>query len=70
MNRTPVSSSHLSSIGYNENSGLLEIEFKDGSIYQYSNVPTNIYEELMAASSHGKYFHRHIRDVYSDTQIR
>lgn len=70
MNRTPVSSSNLSSVGYNKNSRILEIEFNDGRVYQYSNVPTSIYEGLMAASSHGKYFHRHIRDVYQYTQIR
>ncbi|MFC7010063.1 KTSC domain-containing protein [Halalkalicoccus salilacus] len=70
MNRTPVSSSNLSSVGYNKNSRILEIEFNDGRVYQYSNVPTSIYEGLMAASSHGKYFHRHIRDVYQYIQIR
>ena len=70
MNRTPVSSSNLSSVGYDENSRILEIEFNDGSVYTYSNVPISIYEGLMAASSHGKYFHQHIRDVYQYTQIR
>ncbi|WP_409338765.1 KTSC domain-containing protein [Halalkalicoccus ordinarius] len=70
MNRTPVSSSNLSSVGYDENSRILEIEFNDGSVYQYSNVPISIYNGLMAASSHGKYFHRNIRDAYHYTQIR
>lgn len=60
MNRIPVVSSNLASIGY-EN-GILEIEFKSGSVYQYSGVPVFVYEALMSAPSHGKYFSAHIRD--------
>ncbi|WP_255197763.1 KTSC domain-containing protein [Halorarius litoreus] len=70
MNRTPVSSSNLSSVGYDADTQTLEIEFNDGSVYQYSNVPTNIYEGLISAPSHGKYFHRNIRDSFNYTQIR
>lgn len=70
MNRSPVSSSNLSSVGYDEDSKILEIEFNDGSVYQYSNVPQNIYEGLMSASSHGKYFHRNVRGSYNYKQIR
>lgn len=70
MDRTPVSSSNLSSVGYDANDRILEIQFNSGRIYQYSNVPEDIYEGLMAAPSHGKYFHQHIRDVYPDRRIR
>lgn len=68
MLRTSVSSSDLSSVGY-EN-GILEIAFNSGGIYQYSNVPLNVYQSLMSADSHGKYFHAYIRDVYPTTKLR
>ena len=70
MNRTPVSSSNLKSVGYDQSSNTLEIEFHSGRVYQYYNVPKRIYQELMAASSHGKYHHRRIKDSYRYSRIR
>ena len=61
MQRTKVSSSNLHSIGYDNVTNILEIEFLGGSIYQYSNVPENIYTGLMSASSHGSYFNNNIK---------
>ena len=39
MIRDPVSSSNIASIGYDSDSETLEIEFTNGSIYQYFNLP-------------------------------
>ena len=70
MNRVPVSSSNLSSVGYDESNHILEIEFHGGRVYQYFDVPKRIHQELMNANSHGKYFHRNIKDNYSYDQVR
>lgn len=70
MNRTPVSSSNLRSVGYDSSKDLLEIAFKGGRVYQYTGVPESIYRGLMGAASHGKYFHRHIENSYPYTRIR
>jgi len=64
MRRTPVSSSHLTSVGYEPNSSTLEIEFHNGAVYQYFDVPEYEWQALMHAGSHGTYFSAHIRDVY------
>ena len=61
MQRHPVSSSNLSSVGYDAGSGTLEIEFLNGSIYEYHNVPHSVYSGLMAASSHGEYLDAHVK---------
>lgn len=61
MNRTPVSSSNLRSIGYDSGTGTLEVEFLNGGIYSYSGIPATAYAGLMAASSHGSYFDAHIK---------
>jgi hypothetical protein len=61
MNRTAVSSSHLASVGYDSTTNTLEIEFNDGSVYQYFNVPESVYRGLMQAASHGSYFDSHIK---------
>ena len=70
MNRQHVSSSNIRSIGYDPESKTLEIEFHSGGIYQYFNAPESIYNALMSASSHGSYFHRHIKDQFQWTKIR
>lgn len=64
MKRIPVSSSDLQSVGYDSTSRILEIKFHSGGIYQYSGVPDSVHRGLMGASSHGKYFHANIKDVY------
>lgn len=64
MNRTPVSSSNLRSVGYDSSQNVLEIEFHGGRVYQYTGVPESIFRGLMGAASHGKYFHRNIENRY------
>lgn len=64
MERQTVNSSNISSIGYDEENEILEIEFKKGEIYQYFDVPYEVYDELMNAESHGKYLAANIKNVY------
>jgi hypothetical protein len=66
MERQSVGSSNLVSVGYDEDSSTLEVEFKSGAVYRYFNVPLFEYERLMAASSHGIYFNANIKDKYPD----
>ena len=71
MKRIPVKSSDLASVGYDEHTQTLEVEFQDKSIYQYTSVSKYVYLELMSAKSKGKYFHRYIQDnvLYGCTRI-
>ena len=62
VNRTPVRSSNIRSIGYEPDAMTLEVEFHSGGIYQYSSVPESIYQGIMRAASKGSYFHDHIKD--------
>lgn len=61
MERQYVSSSNIASIGYDADNMVLEVEFLNGSIYQYYDVPQIIYDGLMAADSHGKYLAAYIK---------
>lgn len=61
MKRESVESSNLASVGYDADNQILEIEFNDGGIYHYSNVPQSVYSGLMNANSHGQYFDRFIK---------
>jgi len=69
MERIPVSSSNISSIGYDEDSNTLEIEFHSGAVYQYFDIPLNIYQEFMGAGSKGQYFAAHIKGYYRYVKV-
>lgn len=61
MERTYVTSSNIASIGYDAEQMILEVEFNYGAVYQYFDVPESVYEGLMAADSHGKYFDAYVK---------
>ena len=61
MKRTYVTSSNIASIGYDADQMILEVEFHYGTVYQYFDVPESVYEGLMAADSHGKYFDAYVK---------
>lgn len=64
IERTPVSSSNIQSVGYDADGKLLAVEFKDGSIYHYHDVPKDAYDDLMAAKSLGGHLHKNIKGIY------
>lgn len=67
MNMIPVSSSNISSIGYENNT--LYVSFHSGGLYLYSGVPESVYRELMSASSHGKYLAAYVKNRYPYKRI-
>jgi hypothetical protein len=68
MERDPVVSSTLLSVGYEPTSGTLEVEFKSG-VYQYYNVPEPIYQQLMEAGSKGQFLHVYIKPAYPCSRV-
>ncbi len=69
MQRYSVASSNLASVGYDDVTQTLEIEFLSGSIYQYYNVPEDMYKQIMGAGSKGRFFHQYIRNAYPYSRI-
>lgn len=70
MRRQTVRSSNLRSVGYDTSTATLEIEFNSGGVYQYSGVPTQVYDSLVRSESLGRYFSSHIRDVYPCVKVQ
>jgi len=65
MNLISVSSSAIAAVGYNPQTKNLKIRFVGGTtVYDFCGVPQYIYDGLMAASSKGDYYTRHIRGRY------
>lgn len=69
MKRIPVKSSNIKSIGYAKDLNILEIEFTNGNIYDYSGVKENEFNSLMEAKSKGKFFHSFIINSHSSIKI-
>lgn len=62
-----INSSAIRSVQYTR---YLDIEFKGGKIYRYSDVPEVIYDEFMECDSKGKFFRENIRDRYKSSEIK
>lgn len=69
MNRAPVASSNIASIGYDPGSETLEVGFTNGSIYQYFNVPSGLNEQFMAAPSKGQFLNTYIKNAYPFSRV-
>lgn len=69
MQRVSVTSSNIASIGYDGTSLTLEIEFTDGHVYQYFDVPEHVHVGLMQASSHGQFLNTAIKGRYRYARI-
>src|SRR5689334_4233500 len=73
MERQPIESSLIRSVGYDLDNSVLEVEIigtvGDSRVYEYFDVPLSIYNELMEAASKGAYFNEMIRDMYPYREI-
>ena len=70
MNYQRVSSSSIDEVGYDPGQRTLAICFHTGWEYHYADVPREIFETLLSASSIGGYFNFDIRDSYPYQRIR
>ncbi|RYF94548.1 MAG: KTSC domain-containing protein [Caulobacteraceae bacterium] len=69
MRRQPVASSNIAEIGYDEGERTLEVLFLNGSIYQYFEVPVQIFTELMQATSVGQYLNANIKGQFRYARV-
>lgn len=73
MDRTSLRSTNIVSVGWEADedglNGVLEVEFKHGIIYQYTDVPEHAYKALLFAPSPGKYLLDTIAPSYDGQRI-
>ncbi len=70
IRREAIASSALNAVGYSKSLHALEIEFRDGLIYRYLEVPATIYRELLSADSKARFYNRKIRGKYRALRVR
>jgi hypothetical protein len=65
IQRQRVTSSDIASIGYDEATETLEIEFHATGVYRYFSVSKSVADEFRASPSPGKYFLQNIKGKYA-----
>jgi hypothetical protein len=70
IQRDPVQSSALATVGYSKRLHALEIEFRDGLAYRYLGVSPEIYQDFTEANSKARYYNQHIRGRYRCLRVK
>jgi hypothetical protein len=69
MKPIAVESTTLSTVAYDADRQLLQLEFHNRTVYHYFDVPADVYEALMRAPSKGIYFNSSIRGRFVYARI-
>jgi len=72
MHRTHVSAKGITEIGYHEDSevhGTLELEFESGHVYRFFNVPPDVHDKLIHATSREDYYHLYIGSRFPNKRV-
>lgn len=70
MERKRVSASTIRSVGYDPRGQILEVEFSNGSIVQYSGVSPEVHRRFMNDPSPGSFFQDKIEENFSGKRVR
>src|SRR5258708_17687536 len=68
--RESVVSKGIASIGYSKRLHILEIEFVNGAVYRYLQVPPSVHRDLMAADSKARCYDSNIKGNYRSVRFR
>ena len=69
IRRHHMKSSAVRSAGYDDNDWVLQVEFANGSIYNYFRVPPREYRALLEAPSKGTFVNRQVKPYYEYEEI-
>ena len=67
--RDSVASTNVASVGYDEATETLEVEFQNGTIYQYFNVGSGLYQQFLASPSKGQFLNAYIRRAFPYSRV-
>jgi lysyl-tRNA synthetase class 2 len=69
VQRSPVDSTSIASVGYDPRAHALEIEFRTGRVYRYSQVPAAAYRLLLQAPSIGEFVNKQIKPRFPAVEV-
>lgn len=67
--RKPVESSNIDSIGYDAVLKVIQVQFRNGRVYQYDDCDQELYDGFIAAPSKGIYFNTMIKGVKQYAEV-
>ena len=59
-----MASSTVERVAYNASSMTLSVEFKNGGVYEYFDVPQQVYDDFLVAASPGGFLAQEIKPHY------
>lgn len=62
-------SSNVAGFGYDPSTNILTVEFKNGSRYNYYDVPEHQFHGMQAAASRGQFLAQNIKNVYRYARV-
>jgi len=62
IQRKPVRSSNIKSVGHDPKTNTLQVEFHSGAVHEYPATAAQ-HQEFIHAPSVGSYFHQHIKPL-------
>ena len=68
--RETVQSSAIAKVGYSKRRHILEIEFVNGAIYRYFDIPLSVHRDLMSAESKARFYDSNVRKHYRSVLVR
>lgn len=69
MEHIALTSSTMRSVGYDKQTMTMEVVFVNETVYQYFDVPEQVFEGLLVAPSAGAYLNSNIRNVYRYSRL-
>ena len=68
--RQSVQSTAIAKVGYSKRRHILEIEFVNGAVYRYFDIPFSVHRDLMSAESKARFYDSNIRKHYRSVLVR
>jgi hypothetical protein len=65
---TPVESSNIISIGYDETTSSMFVKYTSGT-YRYDGVEKSVYENLLTSTSKGRFMNENIKGKYTYSRV-
>ena len=68
--RQSVDSIAIAKVGYSKCRHILEIEFVNGAVYRYFDIPLSVHRDLMSAESKARFYDSNVRKHYRSVLVR
>jgi hypothetical protein len=68
--RQSVQSTAIAKVGYSKRHHILEIEFVNGAVYRYFDVPVLVYRDLMSSQSKAGFYDSNVKRHYRSLLVR